>query len=331
MTLLKRVSMAILAVCLIAVSANGQAPTPTPNAALRYWMAFALLRDPPADQATADLLESVAAGSASWDEARLGKILDANSEALEVMQRGASLAFCDWGVEYDLGSSAPIAHLAKARVLARLNALAGMRLAARGQLAQAVGTWLAGVRFSQHVAQGGTLISLLTARSALTPPLHALNRVAADALLGVTKRNGNRRGDSSAAGHCVRLGRGDAPREGALNVTVQQLSRASDPKAYYRTTMGAPAPDRFTVPSAADVKHFHDTMARIVDALRLAPDQARARLGEIEADRKTLHPFFQQTLPMLSRMNETRAEIRADRQQLLDAVSIAANTTLSPS
>ena len=94
-----------------------------------------------------------------------------------------------------------------------------------------------------------------------------------------------------------------------------------DPKAYYRAIIGRPAPDRFTVPSAADVTHFHDTIARIVDALRLPPDQARTRLAEIETGRKTLHPFFQETLPMLSQLNERRAEIGRDRQQLLDAVS----------
>src|SRR6266853_674197 len=124
----------LIAACLLVSRADAQAPAT--NAALRYWMAFAVMHDPPADQATAQLLDRVAAGTAPWDEAKLGKLLDDNREALQIMQRATRLASCDWGLEYELGPTTPIAHLAKARVLGRLNAIAGARLAARGQLAQ---------------------------------------------------------------------------------------------------------------------------------------------------------------------------------------------------
>jgi hypothetical protein len=172
---MKSLITCVIAACLLPVCAHAQAPAT--NAALRYWMAFALMKDPPADKATADLLEQVALGAAPWDEARLGTILDANADALDIMQRATKLPTCDWGVEYELGSAAPIAHLARARALGRLNVVAGARLVSRGQLPAAVETWLAGVRFSQHVAQGGTLISLLSARLVLTSSLNALARV----------------------------------------------------------------------------------------------------------------------------------------------------------
>jgi hypothetical protein len=154
------------------------ATTNSTNAALRYWMAFAVMRDPPADQATAELLDRVAAGTSPWDQARLGKTLDDNREALEMMRRATVLPSCDWGLEYELGPRTPIAHLAKGRVLGRLNGVDGTRLAASGQMAQAVDAWLAGVRFSQHLARGGTLISLLSARLSLSPALKSLARVA---------------------------------------------------------------------------------------------------------------------------------------------------------
>jgi hypothetical protein len=141
-------------------------------------MAFAVLHDPPADQATAELLDRVAAGTSPWDEAKLGRILDENVEAIEIMQRATRLTACDWGLEYELGSRTPIAHLAKGRVLGRLNGVEAARLASRGQLAPAVDAWLAGVRFSQHLASGGTLISLLSARLSLSPALKSLARVA---------------------------------------------------------------------------------------------------------------------------------------------------------
>src|SRR5690349_730663 len=127
---------AIVATCLFASTVHAQQPAT--NAALRYWMAFAVMQDPPADTATTDLLSRVANGSAQWDEGRLGPILDANSEALNIMGRASSLRSCDWGVEFELGPVAPIPHLAKARVLGRLNVLSGHRLAAWGPTSDAV-------------------------------------------------------------------------------------------------------------------------------------------------------------------------------------------------
>ena len=82
----------------------------------------------------------------------------------------------------------PIAHLAKARALGRLNGIAGTRLASRGQWAQAVDVWLAGVRFSQHVAHDGTLIALLSARLSLSPSLKSLARAASQPSVDATLR-----------------------------------------------------------------------------------------------------------------------------------------------
>jgi hypothetical protein len=179
------ITCALAATLLVAL---GDAQAPSANAALRYWMAFAGMRDPPADQATAELLDRVAAGTSPWDEPKLGKILDDNREALEIMQRATILQSCDWGLEYELGPKTPIAHLAKARVLGRLNAIAGTRLAARGQLSEAVDVWLAGVRFSQHVAHDGTLISLLSARLSLSPSLKQLAHAALQPSLDAAHR-----------------------------------------------------------------------------------------------------------------------------------------------
>jgi hypothetical protein len=173
----------VIAACMLVASLTGsrvEAQAPSQNAALRYWMAFAMMKDPPADQATADLLEQVvsnyqfAANKARWDEARIGPILDANAEALSIMQRGSTLPFCDWGLEYELGSDTPIAHIAKARVLGRLKILEGVRLFHQNRFAEAADAWLAAVRFSQHVANGGTLISALVGEALLTPALRFL-------------------------------------------------------------------------------------------------------------------------------------------------------------
>ena len=177
----------LLAALMLVVRADAQAPAVT-NAALRYWMAFALMKDPPTDQATMELFDRVAAGTSAWDESRLGKFVDDNREALQIMRRATTLSSCDWGLEYELGPNTPIAHLARARVLGRLNGADAARLAARGQTADAVDVWLAGIRFSQHVAKGGTLISLLSAKLSLTPALKSLARVLSQSQVDAARR-----------------------------------------------------------------------------------------------------------------------------------------------
>ena len=166
------VVLCMLAAALMPRAADAQPPAQ--NAALRYWMAFAYMQNPPADQDTSELLELVASGKAAWDEGRLGKILDANAEALGIMQRGTKIDTCDWGLEYDLGSNAPIAYIARARALGRLNILEGMRLAASGHANEAIEIWLTGVKFSQHVAENGTLLSALVSQALMLQNLTAV-------------------------------------------------------------------------------------------------------------------------------------------------------------
>jgi hypothetical protein len=301
--------------------ADVHAQGPSPNAALRYWQAFAVMKDPPADKATADLLESVSAGSAAWDEARLGKILDANSEALEIMQRASTLATCDWGLEYNLGSTAPMAHMLKSRVLGRLNALEGIRLVARGQHQQAVPVLLAGVRFSRHVAEGGPLVSALVAKAILVPQLKELNQIAVDRSSTAEERQQILAAVRALPETGFDWGAAFRREEEGQVLTVDQMSHAENPRNFYRITMGTPMPDRFTVPSQADVARFRATMGRVVEAMRLPPEQARPRLAEIDKERSSLHQFFQLAWVTPLRTNETRVEIQTERQRLLAAVS----------
>ncbi len=90
------------------------------------------------------------------------------------MLRGTKLPDCDWGLEYGRGPRAPIAYLARARVMARLNTLQAIREIVAGDSHAAVERLLAGIRFSTHLSKGGTLISALTAKSALLPSLRLL-------------------------------------------------------------------------------------------------------------------------------------------------------------
>jgi hypothetical protein len=184
---MKHVLVGLIAVC--ALGARADAQSPSPNAALRYWMAFAVMKDPPDGKngITLELMDRIAAGKAPLDD-RITRVLDDNREALEIMRRASALPYCDWGLEYELGSFTPIEHLAKGRVLGRLNVLAGQRLAAGNQWGSAVDVWIAGVRFSQHLARGGSLIAALSARSVLRPALNALANAAAQPSLDAGRR-----------------------------------------------------------------------------------------------------------------------------------------------
>lgn len=314
---------AALACLFVAVSAHAQTKSPqeTRNAALRYWLAFADLRDPPADKATAELLEKTAAGEAAWDEGKLGPILDKNETAIWRMQRATKLPDCDWGLEYDLGPRASIAYVPKARVLARLNTLYGMRLAARGESQKAVDTWLAGIRFSQHLTRGGSLIFSLVAKMGMISNFHALAQAAQNNVLSGEQR----KQIESAVRGLPETGFdwGEALRyeEDPLNVGMKQLAEAKSPAAYYQEMTGQPAPENFRLPKAPEIAAFHKLMNSAEETLRLPPDAASERLKTLQASVKTLHPFFQQVMPSFTRVNEARIEVQTARAQLLKAIA----------
>jgi len=266
----------------VAGTAHAQSGVPpeTRNAALRYWLAFADLQDPPTDKATAELLEKTAAGEAAWDETKLGPILDKNETAIWRMQRATKLPECDWGLEYDLGPRASIAYVPKARVLARLNTLDGMRLAAKGDSQKAVETWLAGIRFSQHLTKGGSLIFSLVAKMGLTSNFRALTQAAQNGTLT------------------------DAQKK-----QIESVVRA------------LPETGFDWVPKAAEIAAYHKLMNSAEEVLRLPPAAASERLKTLQDSVKTLHPFFQQTTPSFSRVNEARVEVQTARAQLLKALA----------
>jgi hypothetical protein len=290
---MKPFSAAVGAVCLLAVVVNAQQQQQqqTLNAAVRYWMAFAVLQDPPANASTTALVVRVAEGIAPWDEAQLGPILDANSQSLEIMERASTLRSCDWGIEYELGPHAPIAHLARARVLGRLSVLSGMRLAAGGQTSEAVDRWLTAIRFSQHVAHGGTLISLLSANAALLPSLRGL------------------------AGEVSRL----TPESRArIEAELRALPETGFdwPDAMQREERALVAGVRMNaIPNlrTQDLGALRTTVGQIVEALRLPPDRARTALASVNLGSL---PF-----PSPIRVNEQREVIRAARQKVLDLVA----------
>ena len=314
-----RIAGTLLAFLLTAASARPQTKLPpeTRNAALRYWLAFADLQDPPSDKSTQELLAKTAAGEAAWDEAKLGAILDQNDQAIQEMHRATKLPECDWGLEYGRGPQASIAYVPRARVLARLNTLYGMRMMAKGQTQAAMDAWLDGIRFSRHVAQGGTLIFKLVARMSLLSNFEAFTRAAqAGQLDDAQKRE---------IGAAVRALPDDgfdwseamAFEEASLEIAVQQMQRSASPEAYYQEMMAKAAPPNLSIPSSKELRACRSLFITAEAALQLPPEQTTTRLQEIQEGVKQLNPFFQEMIPSLAKINDARLEIKTSRAKLL--------------
>ncbi len=321
---MRTIKAMLLVVCLLSMNLLAQAQTKrveTRNAALRYWLAFAEMQDQPGDKNLGELLDKTAAGEAAWDETNLGPILDKNQTAILALQRASKLPECDWGLEYEQGPDASVAYAPRARVLGRLNTLYGMRMAAHGDTQRALEAWLAGVRFSQHVAKGGSLIFALIGKSVLMSNLQAISIAAESGKLNSTEKQ--------QAARVVEV----LPETGfdwstalwyeqePLDISVKQMAAAPSPRKYFQEMTGRPAPGIFQLPTNTDIAAFHGLMADAESALRLRPEQAQDRLRALQESVKTLHPFYQATVPSFTHVNEARAEVQVVRERLLRAVS----------
>jgi len=303
-----------------AVIAQVKVPPETKNAALRYWQAFAELKDPPPNQGVQLEMEKVLSGEAPWDEAKLGGIVAANDIALGIMQRATKLPDCDWGVEYSRGPEASIAFVPRAHVLARLNLLQGIREMAKGQPQTAVDTWIAGIRFTQDLSKGGSLIFSLTAKSVLVIEMRALT---AEAKLG--RLNGTQKRQLYTTVNALPEGGFDwglawEMDEAAADVFFAELQRSKHPEGLFESLMGALAPKECVPPSPRQLQVYHDYMSDVAEALRLPPAATQQRLAKLENKRKSICEAMEVSIPSPQRVNEERMDVIAARQALLQAL-----------
>lgn len=144
------------------------------NAALRYWSAFARMQDASITDQQAKELNMILGGIAPYSDLKYRDLVSRNKSALETMARGTAMAECDWGVDYELGSEAPVDYARKALGLGRLNVLYAFHLLQNGDTDGATRALGNGMRFSQDVARGGTLFAALAAKSLLANHLGAM-------------------------------------------------------------------------------------------------------------------------------------------------------------
>src|SRR5579872_1505144 len=233
--------------CAAVVSAQWKLPPEPKNAALLYWQAFAQLQDYPADKATAELLEKEINGEViGWNESKFGPLIDENMQAIEIMQRGTKLPECDWGLEYNLASSNsfPIPFWRNSsRALGRLNTLYGVRLAAMGDWKKATDAWLAGIRFSQHLGWGGTLIFKYSAEQSLLFNLRTLTETAQNSKLTTGERERVKAAVQALPETAFDWGEAWELEGVSLENGFREIWKSPDPKKSFEAFTGEPMPE----------------------------------------------------------------------------------------
>ena len=292
-------------------------PAETRNAALRYWQAFAELKDPPPNKEVQAEMEEALAGRGTWDEARLGGLVAANEIALGIMQRATKLPDCDWGVEYSRGPEASIAFVPRAHVLARLNTLRGIHELTQGRPQAAVDTWIAGIRFAQDLTKGGSLIFALTAKSVLLQEMRTLTAEAQQGRLSAGQKKQLYAAVSELPEDSFDWGLAWEMDEAGTDVFFAEMQRSQKPATLFERMMGQAAPKDCTPPSAGQVKLYHEYMGEVASALRLQPAATKGRLAELESRANQICETIRQAIPSPGRVNDAREEITAARQNLL--------------
>lgn len=313
-------SVAFLLLAPAFVSSQMKTLPETHNAALRYWQAFAELKDLPPNQGIQVEMEKVLSGEAPWDEAKIGGVVAANEIALGIMQRATKLPDCDWGVEYSRGPEASIAFVPRAHVLARLNTLQGIREMAQGRPQAAVDTWIAGIRFAQDLTKGGSLIFALTAKSVLLLEVRTLTAEAKQGRLTAIQKKQLYAVVSALPEDGFDWRLAWEMDEAGADFFFTEMQRSQKPASFFESLMGQPAPKDCMPPSAQQVKVYHEYMSEVTSALRLPPPAAKEQLAKLDGKAQTICETIRQAIPSADRVNDARVEIVSARKNLLEAL-----------
>ena len=175
---LRFTAMIALSAALACGSASAQQnPRLSDNAALRYWSAFAQMQDTGITEQQAKEAHAILDGTAPFDDSKYKDLIEKNRPAVETMARGTTLPYCDWGMEFQMGSQAPVDYARKAALLGRLNVFYAFHLVIAGDKDGAVRALQAGLRFSHDVANGGTLFATVVAQGLIVAHLQAVSGI----------------------------------------------------------------------------------------------------------------------------------------------------------
>jgi len=196
-----------------------------------------------------------------------------------------------------------------------------MRETANGNSEAAVDTWLAGIRFSEHLANGGTLIFALIAKSALLPNLRALTTESKHGHLSDTQRK-----QVSAELKGMRKDGFDWSAAWRFEENVgagifDEVRSSANPAATYQMLMGEPMANGAGVPSSEDVSKYREYMTAVQAALNLPPETAKTRLLTLETQKRVLPEAIQRVIPGTQKLNDSRLEVFVTRNELLESIA----------
>lgn len=137
-------------------AAAQQAGVMPPNAALQYWQGFAVL--PTLNEAQRDIVEHI--DSAELNAQATG-LIEASTNSLRQLHRGAAIEECDWGLNKQDGLMLLLPHLGKAREMARLACLRARLEFNRGDAAAALEDLGDAIVLARQSGAGSTLIAIL--------------------------------------------------------------------------------------------------------------------------------------------------------------------------
>jgi len=204
--------------------------------------------------------------------------------------------------------------------MARLATLQATREMAAGDSNRAVEHWLSGIRFSVHLAKGGTLISTLTGKNVLLPNLRMLTVEAKKgritdaqvkqivALVGALPQDVF---DWASAWQNEQIG---------IEAFFKELKTSKTPRAVYEASMGEAMPQEAVALSSEHLSVFSDYMVTVKNALKLPPDAAQKQLATLETQERALNELARRITPSPKKVNQSRSEVVSARKELLEAL-----------
>jgi hypothetical protein len=155
--MLRALSLAVTILVLPLESALADAAAdPGGNAALKYWQAFATMpKLTDADQ------NRLAEYSDKPLDAQARESVSQAEYALQMMQRGAALRRCNWGISYEDGVFVRVPQANAARVLSTFARLRARMRFEEGRSAEAIDDLVAGMTLGRHVSLEGGFITML--------------------------------------------------------------------------------------------------------------------------------------------------------------------------
>lgn len=292
----------------------------SPNAALVYWRAFALL--PSADAKAPPLPD--------WRKAKIDDktrtAVEGGKHSLGLLHQAAAIDACDWGIDWSKGIATLLPHLGKVRRLARLAMLRAKVHQADKKIDDALADAVAVLRLSRHVAHDGVLVEMLVGIAVENMALDMLVEQA-PALTAERKKALLAELDRLPPGTDLALAV-LAEKNGLIDPMIANLRSGKAKNLAQAMGQDSPkaSPKIDILPAMAMVAMAEDLAAKyvaIAAAAALPPDKAATELEKLEKTyAKSLNPLAKSLLPTVwSTMLDHQAKLIKKRQTLRDKLS----------